>query len=505
MIRSSRFITAKQLRKRYIFALSMIALLITVSQLSLQLLISAQESDSDLINLAGRQRMLSQKIAKSSVSLVQATGAETKELHRHELRSATKLWVQTHQGLQFGDESIGLPGRNSDEIQALFDVIEPAYESMLVEVNLLLDPDTGHSESLAALLNIQRHEAEFLVLMDDIVFLYADEASSKVRRIQLFEVFLFVATLLVLVIEVFYIFSPAVQRVEQTMNSLRKRYRDLEKLFSATPTGMLLVDARDLSIVVGNQRMLKYLGLDTERPGRHKLDAFLPSSQQTNQAFLQRLIQEDQIDEAEVKLDNPLGQTLDMLASVRHSDLRGRDVYIIGFTDVSEIKEAQKLIEHHATIDAMTQLINRRTGLLMLDKAYANAIRYHTPLTICYLDLDGLKQANDRFGHAEGDWLIKTFSTVLAGSIREADTAARLGGDEFLLVLPQSGDCEALELMQRLEVQLQAIEKSQAKSYRLCFSYGVVKLNPAKHNSAQALLADADSKMYKQKHTKRNY
>ncbi|WP_421863338.1 diguanylate cyclase domain-containing protein [Motiliproteus sp.] len=504
MIRSSRFITAKQLRKRYIFALSMIALLITVSQLSLQLLIAAQESDSDIINLAGRQRMLSQKIAKSSVNLVQATGTSIKESHRQELRDATRLWVKTQQGLQFGDESVGLPGRNSDEIQARFDAIQPTYEAILSDVSNLLDPDISHAESIVALLNIQRNEAVFLEAMNEIVFLYAEEAANKVKRIQLFEVFLFVATLLVLVIEVFYIFSPAARRVEQTMNSLRKRYRDLEKLFSATPTGMLLVDARDLSIVVGNQRMLKDLGLDTKKPGRHKLDAFLPNSHSSNQVFLERLRLEEQIDEAEIVLDNPLGQTLEMLASVRQSDLRGREVYIIGFTDVSDIKRAQKIIEHHASIDAMTQLINRRTGLLMLEKAFANAQRYHNPLTVCYLDLDGLKQANDRYGHAEGDWLIKTFSKVLAESIREADIATRLGGDEFLLVLPQCEANESLELMQRLEQQLRQIKEDLCKAYSLSFSYGVVELDTSRHNNAQLLLAEADKQMYLQKHAKRD-
>ncbi|RDE24566.1 diguanylate cyclase [Motiliproteus coralliicola] len=503
MIRSSRFITPKQLRKRYIFALSMIALLITVSQLSLQLLIAAQESDSDLINLAGRQRMLSQKIAKSSVNLVQATGSKTKESHRLELREAARLWVKTQQGLQYGDESLGLPGHNSEQIQALFDSIQPAYEAILVDVNLLLEPDISHAESIAALLNIQINEAKFLKSMNEIVFLYAEEAANKVKRIQLFEVFLFVATLLVLVIEVFYIFSPAARRVEQTLNSLKKRYRDLEKLFSATPTGMLLVDARDLSIVVGNQRMLKHLGLDPKRPGRHKLDAFLPQAHQANQTFLERLRLDEQIEEVEIVLDNPLGQTLEMLASVRQADIRGRDVYIIGFTDVTDIKRAQKIIEHHATIDAMTQLINRRTGLLMLEKAFANAQRYHSPLTICYLDLDGLKQANDRYGHAEGDWLIKTFSKIVAESVREADIAARLGGDEFLLVLPQSSDKESLELMQRLKQKLHKIEQDLCKAYSLSFSYGVVQLDSTRHNNAQMLLAEADKQMYLQKHAKR--
>src|SRR3984893_7994832 len=96
-----------------------------------------------------------------------------------------------------------------------------------------------------------------------------------------------------------------------------------------------------------------------------------------------------------------------------------------------------------AVLDPLTGLNNRRSGEQRLAQEMSRATRNGHPLTILALDLDGLKQINDRFGHPAGDELIRSFAQRLNKVIRGSDLAVRLGGDEFLVLLPE---CTAEQL-----------------------------------------------------------
>ena len=84
-----------------------------------------------------------------------------------------------------------------------------------------------------------------------------------------------------------------------------------------------------------------------------------------------------------------------------------------------------------AVLDPLTGLYNRRSLEQRLAQEMSRSTRNGHPLTVLALDLDGLKQVNDRFGHPAGDELIKSFAERLNKVIRGSDLAVRLGGDEF--------------------------------------------------------------------------
>lgn len=96
-----------------------------------------------------------------------------------------------------------------------------------------------------------------------------------------------------------------------------------------------------------------------------------------------------------------------------------------------------------AALDQLTGLYNRRSGEQRLAEEISRAMRHSRPLTVLMIDLDGLKQINDRMGHAAGDLMLKNFSERLQRAIRGSDLAVRLGGDEFMVVLPE---CRAEEV-----------------------------------------------------------
>ena len=110
-----------------------------------------------------------------------------------------------------------------------------------------------------------------------------------------------------------------------------------------------------------------------------------------------------------------------------------------------------------ALLDSLTGLYNRRCGEQRLADEVARTQRNGLPLTIIMLDLNGLKDVNDKYGHAAGDELIKFFATRLNKAIRGSDLAVRLGGDEFLLLLPECKPEEVRHVLGRLSgLQIEA-------------------------------------------------
>jgi diguanylate cyclase (GGDEF)-like protein len=104
-----------------------------------------------------------------------------------------------------------------------------------------------------------------------------------------------------------------------------------------------------------------------------------------------------------------------------------------------------------AALDQLTGLYNRRSGEQRLGEEIGRSLRYGRPLTLLMLDLDGLKQVNDRLGHAGGDLLLQAFSERLQRAIRGSDLAVRLGGDEFMVMLPECRLEEVRHVLLRLE------------------------------------------------------
>jgi diguanylate cyclase len=104
-----------------------------------------------------------------------------------------------------------------------------------------------------------------------------------------------------------------------------------------------------------------------------------------------------------------------------------------------------------AVLDPLTGLYNRRSGEQRLAEEISRSHRYARPLTVLLLDLNGLKNINDTFGHPAGDQMIKQFAELLQKAIRGSDVAVRMGGDEFLAVLPECKPAEVHLVLARLK------------------------------------------------------
>lgn len=224
----------------YIAALGAVAALTLGAQFLIQRQLTTGESDSQVINLAGRQRMLSQRLAKGALALRHSPAAPHRDV-RDEFTRTLRLWSLTHDRLQHGHPEIGLPGENSPAITELFAAIEPHFQAIKsAAATLAQDPSDTRANSI-----IQKHESDFLSGMDAIVSQYVAEAKAKVARLRRLEYAILTLTLSVLLAEGLLIFRPAVRRIEQTVNRLAalsdrlRRARDEAQEANAAKTRFL--------------------------------------------------------------------------------------------------------------------------------------------------------------------------------------------------------------------------------------------------------------------------
>lgn len=177
--------------------------------------------------------------------------------------------------------------------------------------------------------------------------------------------------------------------------------------------------------------------------------------------------------------------------------------------DLEALKDLASTVEREldaiqlATLDELTNILNRRGFMMIGQHNLKLCVRQEIPASLVYLDLDNFKPINDTFGHAEGDHVLKTFANQTSTVCRESDLFARLGGDEFVMLLNNISKNSAEDFVVRLQQSLGEYNKKGNREYEITFSYGIVELSTDKHNSIEALLKDADSLMYEYKKAKK--
>jgi diguanylate cyclase (GGDEF)-like protein len=147
-----------------------------------------------------------------------------------------------------------------------------------------------------------------------------------------------------------------------------------------------------------------------------------------------------------------------------------------------------------ATLDSLTGLYNRRLAEQRLTGEVSRSQRYGHPLTVMMFDLNGFKQINDRYGHAAGDLVLRSFAEQLSKAIRASDLAVRMGGDEFMVLLPECQPDQVRSLLDRLSTI--EVEFREAR-IPVTYSAGWAGYRPGE--TAEEILERADQDLYANK------
>ena len=170
--------------------------------------------------------------------------------------------------------------------------------------------------------------------------------------------------------------------------------------------------------------------------------------------------------------------------------------YLLNVRDVTERKELEAEIRHHAMHDALTGLANRRAFTARLDEALERFGRTGTPVGLIMLDLDDFKPVNDTWGHQAGDEVLVEIGRRLREAVRATDVAARMGGDEFAVVLEAAGEPnEVATLAARLDAAVAApVTLERGVECRVSASLGIASSWPG--CTGDELLREADQQLY---------
>ncbi len=163
-------------------------------------------------------------------------------------------------------------------------------------------------------------------------------------------------------------------------------------------------------------------------------------------------------------------------------------------------KKKKKLYQY----DALSGAYNRGTGFELLEKTYARLLGRHKKgikvgLTVCFIDINGLKDINDSRGHEAGDRLISDVSGLILREIVNRGFLMRIGGDEFLIVLPETGLKEAENIWQRIQEGFNLSNKGREDGAKISVSHGLAEFTFEPGETIDTVINLADEMMYTEK------
>lgn len=236
----------------YLTALLLIALLSVGSHIITRRIIAQSSTDAPLINLAGRQRMLSQKISKEALLLRHTTTGQDAEDVRRRLERTLADWARGHNGLQSGDAQLELAGRNTPEVQAMFAALQAPFDRLRVAVGALLSGAGSRSADMESMQKILADAENYLAAMEAIVAQYEREARRRIEALSRAGELLLVAVLLLLLLEGLLIYRPMIRRIvklfeeaAQTNQSLRQALTQIKALKGLLPICSACKSIRD--------------------------------------------------------------------------------------------------------------------------------------------------------------------------------------------------------------------------------------------------------------------
>lgn len=153
--------------------------------------------------------------------------------------------------------------------------------------------------------------------------------------------------------------------------------------------------------------------------------------------------------------------------------------------------------------DTLTGIYNRAGFFKLSESIVSEAVKDKTPICVVFMDVDGLKEVNDTYGHDEGDFLIKSIAGILKDNKRHGEIIMRYGGDEFVLLAAGYTDEDAKNCVDRLEASMIKYNETSGKPYEVDASIGYCITTLNTPDDLNTLIEDADHEMYNKKNIKK--
>ncbi|MEW5790680.1 MAG: diguanylate cyclase [Pseudomonadota bacterium] len=445
-------------------------LLLVLGVMGLNVLMSqGMHQDALEINLAGRQRMLSQRMAKELL-LLQADPASRAAEHRASLMQSLQLFDETlaafRQGGLVHDATGGLRRIEALRGERIQDLLRDsaldwqAYRRML---------KTALAEPAAIqqmVLNSQAQNTALLARMNQLTQLLEEQAETRLQLLQTVQQVALALSLL--------LFGGILRALRCEVRTMRDNKALLRAVLDNIETGVLTLN--------GAGRVLSANAAAAQ--------LFERSPEQLQDCLLRDLLAAPYYP---FYLHRANGDLLPVDISLSAVTAQH---YVASLRDLSQQHLQQEELMRIAYQDPLTQLPNRLLFEDRLEQEIHHARRNGHCLGLFFLDLDGFKPINDQFGHACGDLVLQTVARRLRDALREGDTVARLGGDEFVLIavgIHNVADC--VRIARKLLRTIKREIYYEGQLLQVSASIGI-SVFPHDAEDRETLLRRADEAMY---------
>ncbi len=195
------------------------------------------------------------------------------------------------------------------------------------------------------------------------------------------------------------------------------------------------------------------------------------------------------------------GSALTVEIRIHATEIDGEVTFSAFLHDITDRKQAEEQREHDIRHDTLTGLLNRRALGELLPQAQARSRRHNIGLALLFIDLDGFKAVNDRYGHDAGDEVLRHVAQRLRATVRQNDSVLRLAGDEFMVLL-EGQPCtldDARTVAQKLVAELSRPMELGAATVQIGASIGIASQQPDDTVTPDELVREADTRMYEAK------
>ena len=296
--------------------------------------------------------------------------------------------------------------------------------------------------------------------------------------------------------------TEALHHEARAHRALLESQERLRLIFDTSDVAIFLTDL-DGRITQANARMAEMFRCPLETLiGSDYVAHIHPAERTIGQQRMRELLAQET---AEVKLERRYWRADEsefwgQLGGHLIRDADGRPMGLVGvIADTTERKEAEEKIAFLAHHDHLTGLPNRALFVERVGQALTLAKRYRRRLGLLFLDLDGFKAINDRYGHRTGDLLLQQVAKRLRQNLRASDTVCRQGGDEFVALVPECPQAANLEHLARtLAAEIARPYDALGVTLALTASIGMA-LYPEHGDDVDALMHSADTAMYRAK------
>jgi len=258
--------------------------------------------------------------------------------------------------------------------------------------------------------------------------------------------------------------------IDVTKQSREKKQRQLEKssyvrLFENAPEAIVLCDNQGTLLRV-NKEFTVMFGYKPEDALGRNVDALIAPLDMRDEAssYTTRVISGEKLAFETVRMRNDETRIhVSILAIPVYDDSGQSAVYCI-YRDITDrkkmeaaLRERERMYHELSITDGLTALYNSRYFYQQIESEVIRTNRYGHPLSMLMIDVDDFKDYNDRFGHLDGDNVLRTLGNIIKQNIRDTDSAYRYGGEEFAVILPDTDAQQSIQVADRIRKTFKSI------------------------------------------------